>query len=173
VLITRASNNYGPYQFPEKLVPLFISNALEDRAVPVYGNGGNVRDWLHVEDHCRGIAAVLARGTPGQVYNLGGETERTNLEMTRAILRAVGKTDALIQYVADRPGHDFRYAVDTTRARTELGWRPRIPLDEGLAATVRWYREHEAWWRRIKSGDYRRYYEQQYGLAYDDVRRTP
>lgn len=166
-LITRSSNNYGPYQFPEKLVPLFITNALENRPVPVYGAGQNVRDWLYVEDNCRAIELVLRRGTPGSVYNIGGESERNNLEMTRAILSATGKDDSLIQYVKDRPGHDFRYAIDITHIRTHLGWQPSVTLEEGLARTVAWYKKNESWWRRIKSGEYRKYYEQHYGVRYD------
>ncbi len=171
-MITRSSNNYGPYQFPEKLIPLFISNALEDRPVPVYGDGSNVRDWLYVEDNCRAIERVLRDGKPGEIYNIGGNSERTNLEITRAILRAVGKPDSLIRYVKDRPGHDFRYAIDIAKVRRELGWEPCVGFEEGLARTVAWYRANADWWRRIKSGEYRRYYEQHYGMEYE-ARQAP
>jgi len=163
VVLTRCSNNYGPYQFPEKLIPLCTTNALEDRKVPVYGDGLNVRDWIHVEDHCRGMLAALELGVPGRVYNFGGDAERTNLQVVRGILGALGKDDALIEYVRDRPGHDRRYAVDSSRARAELGWVPRVQFEEGIASTVRWYRAHEEWWRAVKSGAYRSYYEEQYG----------
>jgi dTDP-glucose 4,6-dehydratase len=162
-VVTRSSNNYGPFQFPEKLIPLFLTNAMEDRPLPVYGEGRNVRDWIYVEDNCEGILAALERGRDGEVYNLGGGQEVANLEVTRAILRATGKPESLIRYVADRPGHDFRYALDASRARRELGWSPRVTFEEGLRLTARWYREHRAWWERIKSGAYRDYYAAQYG----------
>jgi dTDP-glucose 4,6-dehydratase len=165
VVVTRCSNNYGPYQFPEKLIPLMIANALEDRPLPVYGDGQNVRDWIHVEDHCRGLLAALERGERGQVYNFGASSERRNLEIVRAVLRLVGKPESLIQYVKDRPGHDRRYAIDSSRARRALGWEPRHRFEEALAATVDWYREHRGWWERIRSGEYLRYYERQYGGA--------
>jgi dTDP-glucose 4,6-dehydratase len=163
VVVTRCSNNYGPYQFPEKLIPLCATNALEDRKVPIYGDGLYVRDWIHVEDHCRGMLAALELGAAGRVYNFGGDAERTNLQVVRTILRALGKDETLIEYVRDRPGHDRRYAVDSARARAELGWAPRVTFERGIAATVAWYGSHPEWWRAVKSGAYRSYYEQQYG----------
>ncbi len=162
-VITRCSNNYGPYQFPEKLIPLFVTNLLEDRKVPLYGDGLNVRDWIHVEDHCEGILAVLERAEPGTVYNLGGRQELPNIDIARRILAHLGKDESYIEYVKDRPGHDRRYAMDITRIGRDLGWKPRFDFDSGLAATVEWYRGNEDWWRRIKSGEYREYYEKQYG----------
>jgi dTDP-glucose 4,6-dehydratase len=164
VVLTRCSNNYGAYQFPEKLIPLCVTNALEDRSLPVYGDGLNVRDWIHVDDHCRGMLAALERGAPGRVYNFGGDAERTNLQVVREILLLLGKDERLITFVADRAGHDRRYAVDSGRARAELGWAPRESFEQGLAETVDWYRAHPAWWRAIKSGEYRRFYEAQYEL---------
>ena len=163
VVVTRCSNNYGPYQFPEKLIPLMIANALRDLPLPVYGDGQNVRDWIHVEDHCRGLLAALERGRPGQVYNFGASSERRNLEIVHAVLELLGKPLALVQFVKDRPGHDRRYAIDSTRARRELGWAPRHRFEEALASTVRWYQEQRPWWERIISGEYRTYYERQYG----------
>jgi len=163
VVVTRCSNNYGPYQFPEKLIPLFVTNALENRPLPVYGDGLNIRDWIHVEDHCRGLELVLEKGRPGEIYNLGGRAERTNLEITKSILRILGKPESLMQYVSDRPGHDRRYAIDFSKIEKEIGWKPRYDLDEGLHQTVRWYTEQENWWRRIKSGAYREFYEKHYG----------
>jgi dTDP-glucose 4,6-dehydratase len=163
VVVTRCSNNYGPYQFPEKLIPLMIANALEDKALPVYGDGQNVRDWIHVEDHCRGLVAALEAGKAGQVYNFGASSERRNLEIVRAVLRLVGKPESLIQYVKDRPGHDRRYAIDAAKAQRELGWAPRHVFEEALAQTVQWYREHRGWWERIRTGEYLHYYEKQYG----------
>jgi len=154
VVVTRCSNNYGPRQFPEKLIPLAITHALEDRPVPVYGDGMHVRDWVHVADHCRGILAAAARGAPGRVYNLGGGAERTNLGVVSAILAAMNKRAHRIEHVSDRPGHDRRYAVDFSRAERELDWRPRHRFEEALPATVAWYLENEAWWRRILSGEY-------------------
>jgi dTDP-glucose 4,6-dehydratase len=162
-LITRCSNNYGPYQFPEKLIPLMILNALGDQQLPVYGDGRNVRDWIHVSDHCAGIDAVLRRGTDGQVYNLGGHSERPNLDIVHAILALLGKPSSLIRYVQDRPGHDRRYAIDCRRAESELGWQPLVQLEPGLRDTVAWYLQNREWWQRIQSGEYRSYYEQQYG----------
>ncbi len=163
VLITRCSNNYGPYQFPEKLIPLMIANALEDRPLPIYGDGGNVRDWLYVEDHCAALELVLRRGRPGEVYNVGGRSERTNLDLVRRLLRLLGKGEELITFVPDRPGHDRRYAIDPAKIERELGWRPAHDLEAGLEATVRWYLEHRSWWERIRSGRYRDYYERLYG----------
>jgi dTDP-glucose 4,6-dehydratase len=164
VIVTRASNNYGPNQFPEKVIPLFITNAIDDTPVPLYGDGLNVRDWLHVDDHCRAIDLLLDRGTSGEVYNIGGGNELTNLDLTHRILHAAGRPLSLIQPVADRPGHDRRYALDTTKLRA-LGWMPQVGFDEGLAATVRWYQANEWWWRPIKEHDaeFRTYYEAQYG----------
>lgn len=164
VLITRASNNYGPNQFPEKVIPLFITNALDDQALPLYGDGLNERDWLHVRDHCRAIDLLIERGQDGEVYNVGGGNHVTNMDLTHAILRRMGKPASLITPVADRPGHDRRYALDTTKLR-DLGWRPEIPFEQGLADTVDWYRENDSWWRPIKDRDpeYQRFYRQHYG----------
>jgi len=163
VIVTRASNNYGPYQFPEKVIPLFITNALEDMQLPLYGDGLNVRDWLHVEDHCRAVDLVIERGVDGEVYNIGGGNEVPNLELTKRILELVGKPDTLIRPVADRLGHDRRYALDTTKLRT-LGWAPRHAFADGLAATVEWYRANPWWWGPIKHQDpaFQAYYEAQY-----------
>ncbi len=161
VLVTRSSNNYGASQYPEKIIPLFISNALDDRPLPVYGDGRNVRDWLYVEDNCAAIDLVLREGVPGNVYNVGGGNEVENLDLTRRILELLGKDAGLIRYVTDRPGHDRRYSVDCAKLRA-LGWVPATSFEEGLAATVAWYRDHRAWWEPIKSGEFRRYYEEQY-----------
>jgi len=163
VVVTRCSNNYGPYQFPEKLIPLMIANALRDEPLPVYGDGMNVRDWIHVEDHCRGLLAALERGRAGQVYNLGGRSERHNIDIVRQVLRLLGKPESLVRFVKDRPGHDRRYAIDPAKAERELGFSPRRRFEEGLAATVAWYRDHRGWWERVLSGEYRGYYERQYG----------
>jgi dTDP-glucose 4,6-dehydratase len=163
VLITRASNNYGPYQFPEKLIPLMISNALEDRPLPVYGDGRQVRDWLYVDDHCRGIRAVLDQGRDGEIYNIGGNCSLPNLAVVRQILAATGKPDSLIRYVADRPGHDRRYALSSEKLMRETGWTPRQDFAAGLAATVAWYRANRDWVAHVKSGEYRTYYERNYG----------
>jgi len=163
VLVSRCSNNYGPYQFPEKLIPLMIANALRDEPLPVYGDGMNVRDWIHVEDHCRGLLAVVEGGRAGEVYNLGGRSERHNIDIVRQVLALLGKPESLIRFVKDRPGHDRRYAIDATKSERELGFRPRHRFEEGLAATVRWYRDNRGWWERVLSGEYRAYYERQYG----------
>jgi dTDP-glucose 4,6-dehydratase len=162
--LTRASNNYGPYQFPEKTIPLFITNALDERPVPLYGDGLNERDWLHVSDHCRALDLLIDRGTAGEVYNVGGGNHVRNVDLTRRILQEVGRPESLIKPVADRPGHDRRYSLDCSKLHG-LGWRAQVSFDRGLADTVRWYREHEAWWRPIKDEDpaFRRYYENQYG----------
>ena len=165
VVVTRCSNNYGPYQFPEKLVPLMVTNALEDRPLPVYGDGLNVRDWIHVDDHCAGLVAALDRGAAGEVYNFGGDAERTNLQVVHAILEALGKPRDLVRFVRDRPGHDRRYAVDSAKARRDLGWSPAVSFEEGLERTVAWYGDHEPWWGRVRSGEYRSYYERQYGAV--------
>ena len=162
VVITRSSNNFGPYQYPEKLVPLFVTNALQDRPLPLYGDGQQVRDWLYVLDNCAAIDLVLRRGRDGEVYNVGGGHEVANLAITREILRLLGKPESLILPVADRPGHDRRYALDAAKL-SQLGWAPRYPFASALEATVRWYREHEAWWRPLKSGEFRAFYERQYG----------
>lgn len=161
-LVTRGSNTYGPYQHPEKVVPLFITNALDGIPLPLYGDGMNVRDWLYVADHCAGIDTVLRKGTPGEAYNIGGDQERTNLEVTKRILQLTGKGEELIKHVTDRPGHDRRYSLDSTKARA-LGWAPAVTFEEGLARAVAWYRENEAWWRKIKDGSYREYYRELYG----------
>jgi dTDP-glucose 4,6-dehydratase len=162
VVVTRSSNNYGPFQYPEKVIPLFITNALEDRPLPLYGDGRNVRDWLHVLDNCTAIDLALRRGADGEVYNIGGGHEVENLALTHEILRLTGKPASLIRPVTDRPGHDRRYSLDCAKMRA-LGWSPRHPFATGLETTVRWYREHEAWWRPLKSGEFRAYYERQYG----------
>ena len=163
VLITRCSNNYGPFQFPEKLIPLMIANALEDKELPVYGDGSNVRDWIHVTDHARAVDFVRRLGQPGRTYNIGGGNERTNLEVVKTILKALGKPDSLIRYVKDRPGHDRRYAIDDRRIREELGFRPAVDFDTGIQATVDWYLANRSWWERVRSGDYQGYYERMYG----------
>jgi len=162
-IVTRCSNNYGPYQFPEKIIPLFIANALADQPLPVYGKGENIRDWIHVLDHCRGIEAALRNGTPGEIYNFGGCCELRNIDLTLTLLKSLGKPDSLIRYVADRPGHDLRYAIDCTKAEKELDWSPEVDFATGLGETIDWYRQHEGWVSRIRSGEYARYYEQQYG----------
>ena len=163
VLTTRCSNNYGAYQFPEKLIPLMIANALEDKPLPVYGDGRNVRDWLWVEDHCRAVDAVLRRGEPGRVYNIGGCNEMPNIELVTLLVDRLGKPRDLITFVADRPGHDRRYAIDASRIMDELGWAPSVTFAEGLARTVDWYLEHRDWWEKIRSGEYREYYARMYG----------
>ena len=163
VIVSRCSNNYGPYQFPEKVIPLFLTNLFEDKKVPLYGDGLNVRDWIYVEDHCAALGAVLEKGAPGEVYNVGADCELTNLELTHRILTACGKDDSAIEYVEDRPGHDRRYAIDSTKLHTELGWTPQHAFDDALAQTIQWYRDHSDWWQSIKSGAYRDYYQQQYG----------
>ena len=163
VIVTRCTNNFGPYQFPEKIIPLFLANAMADRPLPLYGDGQNVREWIHVEDHCRAVDILLRRGRIGEVYNIGSGAEIANLELTRTLLRILGKPESLITFVKDRPGHDRRYALDSTKLRHELGWRPRDSFQAGLEQTVQWYRDHQAWCERIRSGDYRRYYEEQYG----------
>ncbi len=164
VLTTRCSNNFGPYQFPEKVIPLFVTNLIDGEKVPLYGDGKNVRDWLHVDDHCEAILAVLEKGRSGEVYNIGGNNERSNLELTHMILRIMGKGEEMIRPVPDRPGHDRRYAIDASKIERELGWRPtRSAWPEALEKTVRWYVENPSWWRRVRSGEYREYYAKQYG----------
>lgn len=162
-IITRCSNNYGPFQFPEKLIPLFISRALADESLPVYGSGENVRDWIHVLDHCRGIDAAMRRGRLGEVYNFGGRTELTNIALTKLLLELLEKPESLIEFVTDRPGHDLRYAIDCSKAEAELDWKPEVEFREGLQETIRWYGENAAWIDGIRTGDYLAYYEQQYG----------
>ncbi|MDE2126239.1 MAG: dTDP-glucose 4,6-dehydratase [Armatimonadetes bacterium] len=161
-IVTRCSNNYGPYQFPEKLIPLMACNALEDRSLPVYGDGLNIRDWIHVEDHARGIDAALRRGTPGRSYNLGGNHEATNLSIVRALLGALDKPERLIHFVEDRPGHDRRYAMDSSRAMSELAWSPVVEFDRGLTQTALWYRDHLDWVRKARTGEYVEYYKRMY-----------
>ncbi|MGH9534136.1 MAG: dTDP-glucose 4,6-dehydratase [Terriglobales bacterium] len=162
VVTTRASNNYGPYQFPEKFIPLVITHALNAEPIPVYGEGRNVRNWIHVQDHCAGILAALEHGQPGAVYNLGGDDELDNLSLVRHLLQLTGGAESLIRFVADRPGHDFRYSLDSTRARAELGWRPEVALEEGLRQTVAWYRQHAEWLAHVRDGSFRTYYQTQY-----------
>ena len=162
VVVSRCSNNYGPYQFPEKLIPLMIANALHDKPLPVYGDGMNVREWLHVEDHNEALITILERGAAGQVYNIGSGAEQPNIEIVKLILRHLGKPDSLIRFVTDRPGHDRRYAIDSSRLRGELGWRPRHDFESGLRATIDWYVHHQSWWSRITSGEYLRYYDTVY-----------
>ncbi|MEK6676435.1 MAG: dTDP-glucose 4,6-dehydratase, partial [Planctomycetota bacterium] len=164
-LITRCSNNYGPYQFPEKLIPLFVTNLIEGRKVPVYGDGLNVRDWVHVRDHCEAILCVLESAAPGTVYNIGGNCELPNMDIVRRILSHLGHDDSKIEYVKDRPGHDRRYAMDISRIWEDLGWTPRIDFTKGLAETIDWYVANDSWWRTIKSGEYLTYYEKQYGVG--------
>ncbi len=161
-IVTRCSNNYGPYQFPEKLIPLMIANAMHDKPLPVYGDGLNVRDWLYVEDHCSAIDAVLHGGKTGDVYNIGGHNEWKNIDIVKTVLRELGKPESLITFVKDRPGHDRRYAIDASKIQRELGWTPAHRFEEGITQTVRWYREHQPWWQRIISGEYKKYYELQY-----------
>ncbi len=160
---TRCSNNYGPYQFPEKVIPLFVTNLLEGKQVPLYGDGLNVRDWIHVRDHCDALIAVLEAGRPGEVYNIGADNELTNLELTHAILAALNCDESMIRRVKDRPAHDRRYAIDASKITAELGWRPQIDFARGLRETVQWYIDNQDWWRAVKSGEYQRYYELQYG----------
>lgn len=162
VVITRCSNNYGPYQFPEKLIPLMIANALSDKPLPVYGDGMNVRDWIHVTDHCAAVDSVLHNGTTGQVYNIGGNSERANLDLVKLILRHLGKPESLIMFVKDRPGHDRRYAIDSSKIQNELGWKPQYGFEQGLKETIEWYQKHQSWWKRIVSGEYQQYYKKMY-----------
>jgi dTDP-glucose 4,6-dehydratase len=162
ILVTRASNNYGPYQFPEKLIPLMISNALEDKPLPIYGDGMQVRDWLYVDDHCRAILAVLERGREGEVYNIGGSRALPNREVVKMILQATGKSESLMTRVTDRPGHDRRYALTSAKLENETGWAAQIPFEEGLASTVEWYRRNRDWVARVKSGEYQEYYKLNY-----------
>ena len=162
VSISRCSNNYGPYHFPEKLIPLIITRALNDETIPVYGTGENVRDWLYVEDHCSAIDLIIRKGTPGEVYNIGGHNERTNLDVVKTVLAALGKPESLITFVTDRPGHDMRYAIDPAKIGSELGWVPSTRFEDGIRKTVDWYLSHRSWWEEIISGEYRNYYEKMY-----------
>ena len=163
VVTTRCSNNFGPYQFPEKVIPLFVTNLLESKKVPLYGDGRNVRDWIHVDDHCEALLAVLEKGRAGDVYNVGGDNERSNLELTHTILAAMGHEESMIERVPDRLGHDRRYAIDGTKIATELGWRPsRSTWPAALDGTIQWYRQNSDWWQSVKSGAYQQYYEHQY-----------
>ena len=162
VNITRCSNNYGPYHFPEKLIPLMIINALNDKPLPIYGDGLNIRDWLHVEDHCQAIDLVLHKGEPGEVYNVGGHNERTNIDVVKIILKELGKPESLIKFVDDRLGHDRRYAIDATKLKTKLEWIPRYKFEDGIKQTIQWYLDNKDWWENIISGDYQQYYEIQY-----------
>ena len=162
-LITRSSNNYGPYQFPEKFLPLMITNALQGEPLPIYGDGKQQRDWLHVEDNCRGILAVLERGRIGEVYNIGGSHVEENLSIAQRLLRLIGKPETLVRYVADRPGHDRRYALDCTRIRTELAWKPGVPLEDGIRQTIQWYQDNGKWLADVRAGEYLSYYEKYYG----------
>jgi len=162
-VITRCSNNFGPYQFPEKLIPLMIANAVEGKPLPVYGDGMQVRDWIFVSDHCRGVDAVLRRGRAGEVYNIGGSHDVPNLEVVRLILKMLGKPESMIKYVKDRPGHDRRYAMDTAKIKSELGWGPQLDFETGLRRTVDWYLANRAWWERVRSGAYQEYYRRMYG----------
>lgn len=162
VTISRCSNNYGPYHFPEKLIPLMISRALNDQSLPVYGKGENVRDWLHVYDHCVAIDLIIRKGRVGEVYNIGGHNERTNLEVVQTILRELNKPESLIQYVSDRKGHDLRYAIDPTKIETELGWKPKYNFDTGIKQTIQWYLDNKPWWENILSGEYKNYFDHLY-----------
>jgi len=164
-VITRCGNNYGPRQFPEKLIPLMIANAMNDEPLPVYGDGKNVRDWIYVDDHCRAIWLAFKKGASGEVYNIGARNERQNIDVIRSLLDALRKPHSLIKFVTDRLGHDRRYAIDPTKAETELGWKPQLTWEQGLDRTINWYRENSAWVDRIRSGDYREYYQKTYGSA--------
>jgi dTDP-glucose 4,6-dehydratase len=163
VNITRCSNNYGPYHFPEKLIPLMVTNALEGKDLPIYGDGKNIRDWLHVKDHCSAIDLVIHKGEPGEIYNVGGHNERTNNEIVHLIVEKLNAPKGLIKYVKDRLGHDRRYAIDPTKLTRELGWKPKYTFDTGIFETIQWYLDNQEWWKNIKSGDYLNYYDQQYG----------
>ena len=161
--ISRCSNNYGPYHFPEKLIPLMIINALHDKPLPVYGEGINVRDWLYVEDHCKAIDLILHKGHVGEVYNVGGHNEMKNIDIVKIICKALGKPESLITYVTDRKGHDMRYAIDPTKIETELGWKPKYNFDTGIRQTIQWYLDNQDWWKNILSGEYSGYFDKMYG----------
>ena len=168
VNITRCSNNYGPYQFPEKLIPLMISRALNEEQLPIYGDGLNIRDWLYVEDHCSAIDLVIHQGVNGEVYNIGGNNERTNIQIVKTILAELGKPESLMTFVQDRPGHDRRYGIDPTKLTNELGWKPKHNFESGIKETIQWYLNNQEWWTRIQSGAYQEYYEKQYGSRFGD-----
>ena len=172
VVVTRCSNNYGPYQFPEKLIPLMVINALSDKELPVYGDGKNVRDWIYVLDHCRAVDLIFREGTPGEVYNIGGDCERRNIDIVREICRILDKPESLIRFVKDRPGHDRRYAMDVTKLCTRLHWRPTVDFEEGLRRTVRWYVDHRAWWEKVVTGEYLEMYDRIYGPSTGSPPRT-
>ena len=167
VTISRCSNNYGPYHFPEKLIPLIISRALANEELPVYGKGENVRDWLHVKDHCSAIDLIVRKGKVGEVYNVGGHNERTNLEVVKTILKVLDKPESLIRFVSDRPGHDMRYAIDPTKIENELGWKPEYNFDTGIVQTIEWYLNNREWWEHIVSGEYTKYFEEMYANRLD------
>lgn len=169
VTISRCSNNYGPYHFPEKLIPLMITRALNNNSLPIYSKGENVRDWLYVEDHCSAIDAIIHKGNIGEVYNVGGHNERTNLDVVKTILQELGKPESLITYVTDRPGHDLRYAIDPTKIKRELGWEPRIMFDDGIKITVKWYLDNRSWWENIINGAYQTYYDKMYSQKQGDI----
>lgn len=169
VTISRCSNNYGPYHFPEKLIPLVISRALNDEEIPVYGKGENVRDWLYVTDHCSAIDLVVRKGREGEVYNIGGHNERTNLDVVKTILKALNKPESLIKYVTDRPGHDLRYAMDPTKIETELGWKPEYTFDTGIPVTIQWYLDNKEWWEHIVNGEYTKYFDNMYGKRLENA----
>ncbi len=168
VTISRCSNNYGPYHFPEKLIPLIISRALADEELPVYGKGENVRDWLHVSDHCQAIDLIIHKGRVGEIYNVGGHNERSNLDVVKTILHALGKQESLIRFVTDRPGHDMRYAIDPAKLEKELGWKPEYTFDTGIKQTIEWYLNNREWWEHIISGEYANYFDQMYGKRLED-----
>jgi len=163
ITISNCTNNYGPYQFPEKIIPLFITNLLENKKIPIYGQGANIRDWIYVDDHNIGVDAIIKKGRIGETYCLGGSNELTNLELTKKILKLMKKGEEIIEYVKDRPGHDFRYAMDSSKAKSELSWQPKIDFEQGLAKTIEWYKNNRQWWQKIKSGKYKNYYQKQYG----------
>jgi len=163
VTISRCSNNYGAYHFPEKLIPLMLINAMQDKPLPVYGKGENVRDWLYVTDHCRAIDLIVRKGTPGEVYNIGGHNEWANIDIVKEILRQLGKPESLINFVADRPGHDLRYGIDPTKIHKELGWLPETKFEDGLGQTIKWYKDNRQWWQNVIDGDYQKYYDRNYG----------
>lgn len=171
VNITRCSNNYGPYQFPEKLIPLMINNALKEKPLPVYGDGKQIRDWLYVEDHCAAIDAVLHRGKEGEIYNIGGNNERENIEVVKLILNKLGKSESLITYITDRPGHDRRYAIDSSKITRELGWKPYYTFEEGISKTIKWYLNNKDWMEEVLSGEYIKYYERMYGNRLEEVNK--
>jgi dTDP-glucose 4,6-dehydratase len=163
ITISRCSNNYGPYHFPEKLIPLMLINAMQDKPLPVYGKGENVRDWLYVIDHCRAIDLIVRKGTPGEVYNIGGHNEWANIDVVKTILKQLGKAETLINYVTDRPGHDMRYGIDPTKINKELGWLPETKFEDGLSLTIQWYKNNRNWWQNVLDGEYQSYYEKNYG----------